>query len=159
MRGRGTRLSPGIFGDEDKKVFYIFDWCCNFDYFEKEYNGKEASGNVRSLTERLFGLRTDIAYRLQHQQYQEDAFAKNMHDELKAMLKGQVVLLSDSHISVRAKWEEVSRFKEEGAWTCLSELDTLTLKNDIAPLLTKNTQDENAKKFDVLVLADRKSVV
>jgi len=29
----------------------------------------------------------------------------------------------------------------------------LTLKNDIAPLLTKNTQDENAKKFDVLLLA------
>ena len=27
------------------------------------------------------------------------------------------------------------------------------MKNDIAPLLPKNTQDENAKKFDVLVLA------
>jgi type I restriction enzyme R subunit len=35
----------------------------------------------------------------------------------------------------------------------VSELDTLTLKNDIAPFLTKNTLDENAKKFDVLVLA------
>ena len=159
MRGRGTRLSPGIFGNEDKKVFYIFDWCCNFDYFEKYPQGTDTAGNVRSLTERLFGLRADIAYRLQHQKYQEDAFAKHMHDELKAMLKGQVTLLSDSHISVRAKWEEVSRFKEEGAWTCLSELDTLTLKNDIAPLLTKNTQDENAKKFDVLVLAIQLSVL
>lgn len=35
----------------------------------------------------------------------------------------------------------------------LSELDTQTLKKDIAPLLAKNTQDENAKKFDVLIMA------
>ena len=159
MVGRGTRLSQGVFGDEDKKVFYIFDWCCNFDYFEKNPQGKESVGNVRSLTERLFGFRTDIAFHLQHQKYQEDAFAKNLHDELKDMLKGQVDLLSDSHISVRAKWEQVSHFKEEGAWVYISELDTLALKNDIAPLLTKNTQDENAKKFDVLVLAIQLSVL
>ena len=153
MRGRGTRLSPGIFGNEDKKVFYIFDWCCNFDYFEKEYNGKEGASSVKSLTERMFNLRTDIAFHLQHQKYQEDEFTKNLHDELKALLKGQVAMLSDSHISIRAKWEEVSHFKQDSAWVYLSELDTLTLKNDIAPLLIKNTQDENAKKFDVLVLA------
>ena len=34
-----------------------------------------------------------------------------------------------------------------------SELDTQTLKKDIAPLLAKNTQDENAKKFDELIMA------
>ena len=152
MIGRGTRLSQGVFGDEDKKEFYIFDWCCNFDYFEKNPNGKEVA-SVQSLTERLFGLRTDIAFHLQHQKYQEDAFAKNLHDETKALLKGMVSVLSDNHISVRAKWEQVSHFKESSAWEYISELDTLTLKNDIAPLLPKNTQDENAKKFDVLVLA------
>ena len=101
----------------------------------------------------MFNLRTDIAFHLQHQKYQEDEFTKNLHDELKALLKGQVAMLSDSHISIRAKWEEVSHFKQDSAWVYLSELDTLTLKNDIAPLLIKNTQDENAKKFDVLVLA------
>ena len=152
MIGRGTRLSQGIFGNEDKKECYIFDWCCNFDYFEKNPNGKEMN-STQSLTERLFGLRTDIAFHLQHQKYQEDEFAKNLHDEIKTLLKEQVVILSDSHISVRAKWEQVSHFKEESAWVYISELDTLTLKNDIAPLLTKNTQDENAKKFDVLLLA------
>lgn len=152
MIGRGTRLSQGLFGDEDKKEFYIFDWCCNFDYFEKNPNGKE-SRTTQSLTERLFCLRTDMAYHLQHQQYQEDEFAKKLHDDIKALLKEQVLMLSDSHISVRAKWEQVSHFKEEGAWVYLSELDVLTLKNDISSLLAKNTQDENAKKFDVLMLA------
>lgn len=153
MIGRGTRLCKDIFGiGEDKKEFFIFDWCCNFDYFEKNPNGKEVPA-TQSLTERLFGLRTDIASHLQHQKYQDDPFAKALHDEIKTVLKEQVALLNDSHISVRAKWEEVSHFKEPSSWVYISELDTLTLKNDIAPLLVKNTLDENAKRFDVLMLA------
>ena len=152
MVGRGTRLSKGVFGHEDKKEFYIFDWCCNFDFFEREANGKETKP-VPSLTERLFGLRADIAFHLQHQQWQEDEFAKSMHDELKEMMKAQVAVLQDSHISVRTKWEQVCHFREDSAWVYLSELDTQTLKKDIAPLLAKNTQDENAKKFDVLIMA------
>lgn len=152
MIGRGTRLSQGVFGaGKDKEIFYIFDWCRNFEYFEKNPDGREAPQSI-SLTERLFGLRTDIAFHLQHQQYQEDAYCKGLHDELKALLRDQVCTLSDSHISVRAKWESVSHFKTEEAWKYISDTDVLTLKNDIAPLLPKNTTDENAKKFDVLAL-------
>ena len=153
MIGRGTRLSKDIFGiGEDKKEFYIFDWCCNFDYFEKNPNGKEAPA-TQSLTERLFALRTDIAFHLQHQKYQENHYAKRLHDEIKDMLREQVAQLNDSHISVRAKWEEVSHFKEQSSWVYISQVDVLTLKNAIAPLLVKNTLDENAKRFDVLMLA------
>ena len=152
MIGRGTRLSPGIYGDKDKEEFYIFDWCCNFDYFEKNPKGTEGR-TTQSLTERLFGLRTDIAQHLQHQHYQEDDFARQMHDDLKKLLKEQVAMLSDSHISVRAKWEQVCHFKEDEAWVYISELDALTLKNDIAPLLVKSMQDEDEKRFDVLMLA------
>lgn len=43
-----------------------------------------------------------------------------------------------------------SRFKNADAWQYISETDTVTLKNDIAPLLPKNKMDENAKKFDLL---------
>lgn len=152
MIGRGTRLSEGVFGDKDKEEFYIFDWCCNFDYFEKNANGKEAKPS-KSLTERLFAIRTDMAFHLQHQKYQEDAYAKTLHDDIKALLKEQVAMLSDSHISVRNKWEQVSRFKDDAAWVYISELDSLTLKNDIAPLLVKESANENAKKFDVLMLS------
>ena len=152
MIGRGTRLSGNIFGPcRDKECFYIFDWCRNFEYFEKNPNGKEAK-SVQSLTERLFCLRTDIAFHLQHQKYQEDEYCKLLHDDLKALLCEQVCSLSDSHISVRAKWESVSHFKDRDSWKYISELDVLTLKNDISPLLPKNTMDDGAKKFDVLLL-------
>ena len=152
MIGRGTRLSENIFGPgKDKECFYIFDWCGNFDYFDQHPDGHEAQ-LVQSLTERLFCLRSEIAFHLQHQQYQEDEYCKSLHDENKALLHEQVQALSDSHISVRMKWEAVSHFKEADAWVYISDMDLLTLKKDIAPLLPKNTLDESAKKFDVLTL-------
>lgn len=152
MIGRGTRLSPDIFGEgKDKKFFCIFDWCRNFEYFDENPEGQKPVA-ILSLTERLFGLRTDIAFHLQHQKWQEDEFAKSLHDDIKAILKEQVSALSDSHISVREKWEAVSHFKDADSWTYISDVDVLTLKNDIAPLLAKNTLDESAKKFDVLTL-------
>ncbi len=152
MIGRGTRLSENIFGPgKDKECFYIFDWCGNFDYFDQNPDGQEAPA-TQSLTERLFCLRSEIAFHLQHQQWQEDEYCKSLHDDIKALLHEQVETLSDSHISVRMKWEAVSHFKEKEAWTYISDLDLMTLKNDIAPLLPKSTLDESAKKFDVLTL-------
>ena len=152
MIGRGTRLSEDIFGPgKDKECFYIFDWCGNFDYFDQNPDGHEAPVS-QSLTERLFCLRSEIAFHLQHQQYQEDEYCKSLHDENKALLHGQVQALSDSHISVRMKWEAVSHFKEADVWVYISDMDLLTLKKDVAPLLPKNTLDESAKKFDVLTL-------
>ena len=152
MLGRGTRLSPDVFGiGEDKKEFYVFDWCNNFEYFSKNPNGQTLD-RVMSLTEKLFGLRTDIAFHLQHQIYQEDEFAKSLHDDLKLILREQVQKLNENHISVREKWEAVSHFKEESSWLALSHLDTWTLKNTIAPLIVKNTNDVDAKRFDVLML-------
>ena len=159
MIGRGTRLSENIFGDgKDKECFYIFDWCRNFEYFEKIPNGKMAKESI-SLTERIFGLRADIAFHLQHQKYQEDEYCREFHNELKSILKEQVMALSDSHISVRSKWEEVSHFKNEDNWLSLSEVDVHTLKSDVAPLLSKNTMEPTAKMFDALMLAIELSFV
>lgn len=152
MIGRGTRLSENIFGEgKNKEFFYIFDWCRNFEYFDKNPDGQKAAV-VQSLTEKIFTFRAKIAFHLQNQKYQEDEYTKGLHDEIKTLLKEQVSVLSDSHISVRDKWEAVSHFKEKEAWVYLSEVDVTTLSNDIAPLLPKNTLDENAKKFDLLML-------
>lgn len=169
MIGRGTRLSRDIFGistqfdtsghgDRDKKCFYIFDWCRNFEYFDACPNGQSVTES-QSLTERLFCLRSGIAFHLQHLKYQEDTFCKWLHDELKAMLLQQVSSLSDHHISVRNRWKAVIHFKSPDSWTYISAVDVLTLNNEISPLLPKNTQDENAKKFDVLALTIQLSML
>lgn len=159
MIGRGTRLSPNIFDiGEDKKEFYIFDWCGNFEYFDKHPKGKEPMPIV-SLTERLFGLRTDLAAALQHAKYQEDTFAKGLHDELKDILCNQVRSLGDASISVRQHWSVVDKFRKKESWTYLSNVDVLTLKEEVAPLLVSGGESEAAKKFDALILNIQLSMI
>lgn len=152
MIGRGTRLSPGIFGPgDDKERFIIFDWGGNFKYFSE--NSKEGKTvKTPSLTERLFGVRADIAYALQAPQYQADGFAKGLHDELKSILQAEVGKLNDAHISVRNHWAVVSKYRKPAAWQYISAVDVLELKNIIAPLLPISKDNELAKKFDLLSL-------
>lgn len=152
MIGRGTRLSPDIFGDgKDKELFYIFDWGGNFKYFGE--NPKEGKAvKTTSLTERLFGVRADIACALQAPQYQADDFAKRLHDELKQILQAEVGKLDDAHIAVRNHWPAVDKFRKPETWQYISEVDVLDLKNEVAPLLPKSLENELAKKFDLLSL-------
>lgn len=152
MIGRGTRLSPDIFGaGEDKELFYIFDWGGNFNYFGQ--NPKEGKTvKATSLTERLFGVRADIACALQAPQYQADDFAKGLHDELKTVLQAEVGKLDDTHIAVRNHWPAVSKYRDPASWQYISEVDVLNLKNEVAPLLPKSLENELAKKFDLLSL-------
>ncbi len=152
MIGRGTRLSPDIFGaGEDKERFFIFDWGGNFKYFGQNPKERKAIKSV-SLTERLFGVRAAIACALQAAQYQADDFAKGFHDELKTLLQADVAKLDDAHISVRNHWPTVSKYRDQEVWQYISEIDVLDLKNEIAPLLPKSMENELAKKFDLLSL-------
>ncbi len=152
MIGRGTRLSPDIFGaGEDKECFYIFDWGGNFKYFGE--NPKESKAvKTTSLTERLFGVRADIACALQAPQYQTDDFAKGLHDELKTILQAEVGKLNNAHIAVRNHWPTVNKYRDPASWQYISEVDVIDLKNEVAPLLHKSLENELAKKFDLLSL-------
>ena len=159
MIGRGTRLSPNIFDiEDDKKEFYIFDWCGNFEFFGKNPKGKEPLP-VMSLTERLFGLRLDLATTLQHSKYQSDTFAKGLHDELKEILRCQIAGLSDANISVRQHWASVDKFRKKESWEYVSSVDVIELKEQVAPLLVPGFENEAAKKFDVLLLNIQLSLV
>lgn len=150
MIGRGTRLCPKVFGDADKKEFYIFDWCNNFEYFSVHSDGANPVA-VKSLTERLYALRLDIAAALQSEEHQEKEDDRRLHDELKAILHAQVSQLSRVRIDVRAHLQTIEPYREREAWVCLSDLDVAELKG-IAHLLPRPKENEAAKKFDVLML-------
>ncbi|MCQ2148324.1 MAG: DEAD/DEAH box helicase family protein [Bacteroidales bacterium] len=150
MIGRGTRLCPGVYGDKDKEKFYIFDWCGNFEYFSVHADGAEPV-KVKSLTERLFSLRLDIAYALQSAEHQEKEENKKLHDELKEILNEQVNSLSIARIDVREKLSCIEPYRAKENWVCLSEVDVAKLKS-IANLLPRPNENESAKKFDVLML-------
>ena len=49
MIGRGTRLCKDLFGiGQDKKEFYIFDYCRNFEFFSVNEKGIEAVSRSQS---------------------------------------------------------------------------------------------------------------
>ena len=150
MIGRGTRLCPKVFGDADKKEFYIFDWCNNFEYFSVNSDGANPVA-MKSLTERLFALRLDIAAALQTAEHQEKEDDRRLHDELKEILHAQVSQLSRARIDVRAHLQTIEPYRDREAWVCLSDLDVVELKG-IAHLLPRPKENEAAKKFDVLML-------
>ena len=157
MIGRGTRLCPKVFGDADKKEFYIFDWCGNFEYFSVHSDGANPVA-VKSLTERLYALRLDIAAVLQSAEHQEREVDRRLHDELKEILHAQVSQLSRARIDVRAHLQTIEPYREREAWVCLSDLDVAELKG-IAHLLPRPKENEAAKKFDVLMLCQQLELV
>ena len=66
MIGRGTRLCPDLYGPgEDKKNFYVFDFCSNLEYFSQDL--PDSDGSVqKSLAERLFEARLGLVAALDH---------------------------------------------------------------------------------------------
>lgn len=152
MVGRGTRLSPDIFGKgRDKKEFYIFDYCGNFEFFEVNPHGSDVKP-IPTLTARLFGLKAEIAFELQSTQYQQDEYAKSLHDQIKAELQKQLASLNPHHINVRKQQLYVDKYGLEASWLCLSLVSLNELKTYIAPILSPIQEDESAKKFDLLIL-------
>lgn len=179
MIGRGTRLSADIFGSgRDKKEFLIFDWCGNFEYFETHIK-EHKSTETPSLTERIFGIRADIAYCLQEPKYQADEYAKGLHDDIKSILLQQVKSLPESHISVRKHLASVKHFSDPAAWTHIKATDVVELKNETAPLVAPplrvivtdganaaepngeycKTEDVKVLKFDLLSLYVQLSLI
>lgn len=151
MIGRGTRLSENIFGeDEYKEKFLIFDYCGNFDYFSVDIK-EPAQTRIISLTEKLFNIKLDIAIALQDFKYQENDFLKQYHDDLKVELRKQVADLNRSFIDVRAEWAVVDKFSTEKAWEHVSLVDGVEIKNHISRLIQPSIEDENPKRFDLIL--------
>lgn len=151
MIGRGTRLCKDLFGPgEDKKEFYIFDWCGNFDFFSKQGDDIHPSDS-KSLTDRLFCLRLDIARELQSAEHQEKEFDKQLHDELKTLLHQQVAAIGKERKEARPWLNIIEPYRNQEKWTCLSEIEVQQLK-EIGNLIKVDKDDEEAKRFDIVML-------
>lgn len=151
MIGRGTRLCEDLFGPgKDKKEFYIFDWCGNFEFFSKHGDDINPSQS-KSLTERLFCLRLDIAKELQSAEHQEKEFGKQLHDELKTLLHQQVAAIGKERKEARPLLHIIEPYRNKEKWICLSEIEVQQLKK-IGNLIKVDKDDEEAKRFDIVML-------
>ncbi|MDO7846282.1 DEAD/DEAH box helicase family protein [Hymenobacter sp. M29] len=147
MIGRGTRLCPGLLGDnQDKENFLIFDFCENFEFFDLKPKGIDARQG-KSLTQRLFDQRLKLIFALQkHEEPEHQEYA----DELRQHLHKQVTLLEDESFLVRQHWRVVEKYRDVHQFNALNELDVKELMDHLAPIVFEAEQDELAKRFDQL---------
>lgn len=150
MFGRGTRLCEDLFGPGgNKEAFYIFDYLGNFEFFRQNPNGKEAD-EVESLAERCFKLKVRIIKELQEMKHQTPElipFRNSLIDEIVS----QIVGLNREQFQVKQKLSYVERYAEKAAFTCLGTIETEELISNIAHLIPAKADDENARRFDVLM--------
>nr|WP_243870742.1 DEAD/DEAH box helicase family protein [Bacillus albus] len=149
MIGRGTRLCPSLFGNEDKQEFLIFDYCGNFDYFRANPKGTEGK-IVVSLTEKIFNAKVEIARELQDLQRQNEEYIPHREEMVKGLMDS-VVALNEDHFRVRQQIKFVHKFKNADVWNALQMIDVNELKSYVSPLITPLTDDELAKRFDYLM--------
>lgn len=147
MIGRGTRLREDLFGPgQDKEYFLIFDYVGNFEFFRE--NPKGIEGNVVvSLTERLFNLRVEIIKELQQLDYQEEPYTSHRNRLINELVT-EIRRLNEENFQVKMKVKYVHKFQNEETWEALTTNDVRELKEEVAPLIIPEEDDEMSKRFD-----------
>lgn len=153
MIGRGTRLAKEltyvdlIDGEyTGKKRFLIFDYCDNFEFFGTTLNGYEGK-ETKSLQENIFGKRIRLISALQESAFAQEKY-QNWRNELVDICHGQVEELNSELVTVRLKKQYVEAYKNQEKFRCLSEGNKGELIREIAPIVTTDDTDEEAKRFD-----------
>ncbi len=145
MIGRGTRLSPDLFGPgQPKQDFLVFDFCGNLEYFSQDLLESPGS-RQKSLTQRIFEARVGLVAGLgdTHPELRE-ATARSLHHFVAEMNLDNVL--------VRRHRREVERFAAWPSWESFTSSDA----SDVFALgglpSARFDSDEFAKRFDLLIL-------
>ena len=149
MIGRGTRLCPELLDGEDKKIFYIFDFCGNFEFFRTGGKPTE-SANMLAVQGAIFNLKAQIAFKLQDMDYQTEqlvAFRKLIVEDLARKVKE----LNRDNFAVKQRLRYVERYSDEQSYNALTYENTLEIKEEIAPLIIPDKDDAKALRFDALI--------
>ena len=148
MIGRGTRLCPGLLDGEDKKNFYIFDFCGNFEFFRM--NEGKPTANMMGLQGAIFNLEFQIAYKLQDIQYQVEHLIA-YRNKLVEMMTGKVIELNRDNFAVRQHLKYVDTYSVVANYQTLTYEDTLVVREELAPLILPDGDEASAVRFDALM--------
>lgn len=148
MIGRGTRLCPELIDGADKKIFYIFDFCGNFEFFRM--GGNSESQRVVSLQTALFSIKAELALKLQGIDYQMDeliAFRQGLVDDMIEKVRE----LNKENFAVHQHLKYVEMFSDPERYKTLTYEDVVMMQNEVAPLIQPYDDEAKALRFDYLM--------
>jgi type I restriction enzyme R subunit len=169
MVGRGTRLCPDLFGpSQDKKLFYLFDYCQNLEYFSQDIPATEGSASD-SLGKRLFNARLEMIAELDLRladtkppKVADGRTAPHGHPETDEEVRAQIAGLLHHEVSamnvnnfvVRPKRRLVERYANPESWVTLTSEALTELSHEVSDLPSEmDPENEEAKRFDLLALS------
>ncbi|CCH89530.1 Type III restriction enzyme, restriction (R) subunit [Modestobacter italicus] len=164
MIGRGTRLCPDLYGPgEDKKNFYVFDFCGNLEFFSQDL--PDSGGSLqKSLAERLFEARLGLLAALdqtgagadsggQTEVGQGEVSERGLRVDAAWTLHEVVVGMNVDNFLVRPARQWVETYSNWDAWHQLTPEKAGDIAHHLAGLpSTKRDDDEDAKRFDLILL-------
>lgn len=156
MIGRGTRLSPDLFGPGlDKQGFLIFDYYDNFRYFSttgtwSTVEGSGTTNNIIPQTVMLNKHRLGILMNLQ-QEKALCAFDAAYRDELKAHFISETRGLNNDDIAVQYNMAYVSKYRTAEIWDNLTDRQAAEIEEHILPLFPSEKAPVKVKSFDNLI--------
>lgn len=148
MIGRGTRTCEHLIDGEDKKNFYIFDFCGNFDFFRMGDGSK--TPNTVAVQSAIFKLKAEIICKLQDIIYQTEeltAFRSSLINDMISKVKE----LNRENFAVRQHLKFVELYSYEESYRTLTYEDTLLISEELAPLILPDNDDARAVRFDALI--------
>lgn len=147
MIGRGSRLRPNLFGeDQDKKNFLIFDLYGNFEFFRENPNGIE-TGTQKSLTETVFGLKLQLALYLKEDNFKNETELQEYSERLLNELHNSIVELNKERFDVKMKIETVMDYSNREIWNHLDKKECKTILDVLAPLVRPSKEDSDLARF------------
>lgn len=148
MIGRGTRLCPGLLDGEDKTGFNIFDFCGNFAFFRLS-KGKPTPNGL-PLQGAIFGLKAQIAWKLQDLDYQTEeliTFRRRLVEEMAAKVRE----LNRDNFAVKQHLRFVEQYNDERTYDILTEEKLNQLRAELTPLILPDEDEASAVRFDALL--------
>ncbi|RYP84230.1 DUF4145 domain-containing protein [Nocardioides guangzhouensis] len=162
MIGRGTRLCPDLFGPgQDKKNFYVFDFCGNLEFFSQDLPTSEGSVQ-KSLAERLFEARLGLVTALDHAVATDaedppvgegETSERGLRVDVAWSLHQVVTGMNLENFLVRPARQWVEKYRDWNAWQDLPPEEAGDVARHLAGLpSSERDDDEDAKRFDLILL-------
>jgi len=158
MIGRGTRLSPDVFGPGmDKQGFLIFDYYDNFNFFKTRNTWSTVSSddNAKSfaITPQSILInqrKLSILWALTDTNALTP-FDINYKEKLRDEFIKSVQALNNDDIEVQYNMSYVSKYRTAEQWDSFNYQKVEEIKEHILPLLHAEKVDPKVKTFDLLI--------
>lgn len=153
MIGRGTRLSPNVFGPgADKDGFLIFDYFDNFRYFLILGNWEKKTYAVTPQSILMNRYKLKILKQLQEKDTLS-AFETRYKDELQTYFTDEMHMLVNDDLEVQYNMAYVSKYRTAEYWTQLNDARIKEIEEHILPLIPPVSAPAKVKSFDIIIYA------